>query len=173
MAESYEDDLEPKSKRDRADFWLKKVSYARNYERSWRNRSAALVARYRDDDYSRQERVTRMNIFYSNVETLQAALYSGAPRARVVRRYRDQDPIGRQAAEIIERALTYQAEQYDLDGELIAAIRDYLIVGRGVVRVVYSPTVMEGDNREAVKHAANVWRHGPAGGYAVHARAAR
>ena len=150
MAESYEDDLEPKSKRDRADFWLNKVSYARNYERSWRNRSAALVARYRDDDYSRQERVTRMNIFYSNVETLQAALYSGAPRARVVRRYRDQDPIGRQAAEIIERALTYQAEQYDLDGELISAIRDYLIVGRGVVRVVYSPTVMEGDNREAV-----------------------
>ena len=150
MADSYEDDLEPKGKRDRADFWLKKVSYARNYEQQWRNRSTALVKRYRDDDYARQERVTRMNIFYSNVETLQAALYTGAPRPRVIRRYRDQDPTGRQAAEIIERALRYQAEQYDLDGELISAIRDYLIVGRGVVRVVYSPTVMEGDNREAV-----------------------
>ena len=150
MAENYDDDMEPKNKRERAGFWLSKVEHGRKYERSWRSRASSLVARYRDDDTDRLERVTRMNIFYSNVETLQAALYTGAPKARVVRRYHDADPVGRAAATILERALRYQAEQYDLDGEIISAIKDYLIVGRGVVRVVYEPTLMAGDNREAV-----------------------
>ena len=45
MAESDEDNLKPKSKRDRADFWLKTVSDARNYERRGRTRYAALGAR--------------------------------------------------------------------------------------------------------------------------------
>ena len=90
-------------------------------------------------------RDTRMNIFYSNVDTLKSALYFKTPRPKVRRRFRDNDPVGRTVATVLERGLQYQLDVYNFDMAVRRAIEDYLIVGRGVLRVTYEPVVVEGD----------------------------
>jgi hypothetical protein len=128
-------DTEPTKEEERAAYWNDKIREARTFEEMWRERSQALVDKYRDDGMDRQDRPFHtMNIFYSNVDTLKSALYFKTPRPKVTRRFRDGDPVGRAIAELIERALLYQLDMYNFDGTMRRAIEDMLITGRGVVR---------------------------------------
>ena len=145
MAESYTYDREPKGKGDRARYWNDQIRRARGFEETWRNRCYEIIDRYRDDNPDRMMRDTRMNIFYSNVDTLKSALYFKTPRPKVRRRFRDNDPVGRTVATVLERGLQYQLDVYNFDMAVRRAIEDYLIVGRGVLRVTYEPVVVEGD----------------------------
>ena len=145
MAESYAYDREPKGKGDRARYWNDQIRRARGFEETWRNRCYEIIDRYRDDNPDRMMRDTRMNIFYSNVDTLKSALYFKTPRPKVRRRFRDNDPVGRTVATVLERGLQYQLDVYNFDMAVRRAIEDYLIVGRGVLRVTYEPVVVEGD----------------------------
>jgi hypothetical protein len=54
------------------------------------------------------------------------------------------DPTARSAAEIVERALIYCAETYDVDKPIEAAVLDYLIPGRACIRVEYEPVIKSG-----------------------------
>ena len=145
MAESYAYDREPKGKGDRARYWNDQIRRARGFEETWRNRCYEIIDRYRDDNPDRMMRDTRMNIFYSNVDTLKSALYFKTPRPKVRRRFRDNDPVGRTVATVLERGLQYQLDVYNFDMAVRRAIEDYLIVGRGVLRLTYEPVVVEGD----------------------------
>ena len=145
MAESYAYDREPKGKGDRARYWNDQIRRARGFEETWRNRCYEIIDRYRDDNPDRMMRDTRMNIFYSNVDTLKSALYFKTPRPKVRRRFRDNDPVGRTVATVLERGLQYQLDVYNFDMAVRRAIEDYLIVGRGVLRVTYEPVVVAGD----------------------------
>ena len=137
---------EPTKENERAAFWNSKITEARRFEETWRDRSQALVEKYRDDGMDRQERPFHtMNIFYSNVDTLKSALYFKTPKPKVTRRFRDGDPVGRSIAEVIERALQYQLDMYNFDSTMRRAIEDMLITGRGVVRMRYDPVVIEGE----------------------------
>ncbi len=139
-------ETEPTKENERAAFWNSKISEARRFEETWRDRSQALVEKYRDDGMDRQERPFHtMNIFYSNVDTLKSALYFKIPKPKVSRRFKDGDPVGRSIAEVIERALQYQLDMYNFDSTMRRAIEDMLITGRGVVRMRYDPVVIEGE----------------------------
>ena len=139
-------DTEPTKEEERAAYWNDKIREARTFEEMWRERSQALVDKYRDDGMDRQDRPFHtMNIFYSNVDTLKSALYFKTPRPKVTRRFRDGDPVGRAIAELIERALLYQLDMYNFDGTMRRAIEDMLITGRGVVRMRYDPVIIEGE----------------------------
>ena len=142
------DAIEPKKDNERAAFWNNKIRLARNFEQTWRERSQALVERYRDDGLDRQDRPFHtMNIFYSNVDTLKSALYFKTPKPKVTRRFKDGDPLGRQIARVIERGLQYQLDMYNFDATMRKAIEDMLIVGRGTVRMRYEPVIIEGDEQ--------------------------
>jgi hypothetical protein len=144
MAESYTYDREPTKKADRAAYWNDQIRKARRFEEPWHNRSYDIIERYRDDNPDRAMRETRMNIFYSNVDTLKSALYFKTPKPRVTRRFRDQDPIGKTIATVLQRGLQYQLDVYDFDAAVRQVIEDMLIVGRGVMRMVYEPLLVEG-----------------------------
>ncbi len=45
----------------------------------------------------------------------------------VRRRYGDADPVGRQTAEVLERALKYVIDAYDFDSRMVKATQDYLL----------------------------------------------
>ena len=75
MVDSYTFDREPKKQADRAAYWNDQIKKARRFEETWRDRCHDIVERYRDDNPERLMRETRMNIFYSNVDTLKSALY--------------------------------------------------------------------------------------------------
>ena len=144
MAESYTYDREPTKKADRAAYWNDQIRKARRFEENWHNRCYDIIERYRDDNPDRAMRETRMNIFYSNVDTLKSALYFKTPKPRVTRRFRDQDPIGKTIATVLQRGLQYQLDVYDFDAAVRQVIEDMLIVGRGVMRMVYEPLLVEG-----------------------------
>ncbi len=49
-------DTEPTKEEDRAAYWNDKIREARTFEEMWRERSQALVDKYRDDGMDRQDR---------------------------------------------------------------------------------------------------------------------
>ena len=125
-----------------AQYWQLELESADQAEKDWRDRGRAVVARYRDDrsaDSFGAGLYKQFNILWSNTETMKGALFARMPKADVRRRYNDNNPITRQTAIVLERALQYGNEVYSADKPIKAALEDYLLPGRGVVWVVYEP----------------------------------
>ena len=79
-------------------YWEIQERIAEKEERPWIKRAREIVKRYRDERPQGGPRISRFNILWSNVQTLQPTLYSRTPRPDVERRFHDQDPTGRLAA---------------------------------------------------------------------------
>ena len=125
-----------------AQYWQMELDSSDQSEKDWRERGRAVVARYRDEretDGYGTGLSKQFNILWSNTETMKGALFARMPKADVRRRYSDNNPITRQVAIVLERALQYGNEVYSADKPIKAAIEDYLLPGRGVVWVVYEP----------------------------------
>jgi len=102
-------------------------------EKSWVERGRRIVKRFRDERGLMHDGA-RLNLLWSNIETLFPAIYARPPKAEVSRRNKDADPVARTAARILERALQYEIDQYpDFDQHVRAAILDRLLPGRGTV----------------------------------------
>ncbi len=137
-------DLIPRS--EKAQFWIKQLDLAGKIEKDWRQQGKEIVQRYRDED-RRAAQVdrssggfsSRFNILWANTEIMLPAIYGSTPIPEVRRRYGDADPVGRQTAEVLERALKYVIDAYDFDSRMVKATQDYLLPGRGVTRVRYVP----------------------------------
>lgn len=137
--------------------WMLALDLASREEEDWRKAGQSVVDTYRDEqEYKPNQRkgTSRFNILWSNVEIMRPSLYSNTPRPDVRRRYRDADPIGKEVAETIERALMYSIDAYDFDHVMELAVLDYLLPGRAVTRIRYNPTYSgEGEAREVVDEA--------------------
>jgi hypothetical protein len=112
----------------------------------WLKRGAQIEKRYRDDrnriDEDSGQR--RVNSLWANVEILTPALYGKMPVPTCERKFKDKDPVGRGAAQIIERALRNEIEICGFDEAMRQALRDYLLSGRGTTWVRYEPEYGEG-----------------------------
>lgn len=117
--------------------WLDALDRASKDEEDWRKKADEAVEVFRG---KRSQKATRFNIFFSNIETICPAVYNSTPEPDVRRRYNDDDPVGKQVADIIERALSYSVDMYDFDSTMRAIVRDGEIAGRGCPRVRYVPT---------------------------------
>ena len=136
-------DLDPQAMGDEApqdwgDFvgaWLTAIEASSDEERKWRERDAdKAVKAYRGGS---DAPMASFNLWYSNVETMVPALYNSTPAPDVRRRYGDEDDVAKNAGDVIERALAYMVDVYDFDATIISAVRDLVVVGRGVVRIRY------------------------------------
>lgn len=129
-----------------AQFWkdqLDKVHDDSRHKR-WIKRGTTIEKRYRDErNRTDEEGQRRYNALWSNVEILTPAIYGRCPVPMAERRFKDKDPIGRGAAQILERALRNELEISNFDEAIQQAVRDYLLPGRGVVWVRYEPEVEE------------------------------
>jgi hypothetical protein len=106
----------------------------------WQTRSKKIVKRYLDDRTESQVNLLRYNILWSNVETLKPAIYAQTPKPEVERRFLDKDPVGRKAAEAIERCLRFFMATTAFGSCMRQSRDDYLLVGRGISWVRYMPT---------------------------------
>lgn len=122
--------------------WKAALELARKEQDQWVKRAEKVIKRYKDER-SELDDSKKFNILWSNIETITPALYSRLPEPKVSRRHKDQDPVGRQAAMVLERALEYHLDAYDFDSVPRSAVEDYLLPGRGVARVKYNPTFGE------------------------------
>jgi hypothetical protein len=115
------------------------ASYDREFTK-WETRANRILKRYRDDSRGVQDGTSKFNILWSNVQTLKAATFARMPRPDVSRRFRDNDPVGRVAALILERALDYEISHYtDYREALMSCVYDRFLGGRGVAWVRYEP----------------------------------
>lgn len=120
--------------------WLREIDLASHHESTWRKRARKVIERYRDEESDSENRKSRFNILFSNTEVLRGVIYQKAPIPDVRRRFLDKDQVGREAAQVLQRALSYCADSYDFDGMMSAVVEDYLLPGRGLARVKYIPS---------------------------------
>lgn len=114
--------------------------------KTWIKRGEKVEQRYRDERSTSEERggKRRYNSLWSNVEIMRPALYGRMPIPLCERRFRDKDPVGRGAAQMLERGLRNEIEICGYDRALQRAVSDYLLPGRGIVWVRYEPEIEEG-----------------------------
>lgn len=120
------------------------VQEIRLYEKAadkWLKRSRKIVRRYKDERPTTGQNDTspsRFNILWSMVQTQRPALYAKPPKPDIARRFKDADPVGRVAADVLERctAYTVNAQTHRAIGQ---AVLDYLLPGRGILWVRYEP----------------------------------
>lgn len=130
----------------------KLLSSIHNYNaefKKWEARTTKIIRRYRDDQNTgtgMTNEAARFNILWSNVQTLVPAVYARMPKADVSRRFGDNDPVGRVASLLIERALDYEIEHYpDFRSSMRHAVEDRFLGGRGVSWVRYDPHIKQQD----------------------------
>ena len=123
--------------------WYKILgSYEKSFKR-WEGRADKILKRYRDDSRTQNNPNARFNILYSNVQTVTPAIFARLPRPDVSRRFRDNDPVGRVASMMLERALDYELEHYtDYKSAMSSAVFDRMIGGRGTAWVRYEPHIV-------------------------------
>jgi hypothetical protein len=135
-------------KGDSSKFWQAELTAADKRERTWRKRAKAVVDRYRDERDKSDENSgqRRTNILWSNTEILKAVLFQNIGNPDVRRRFPKKgkdEKTTRTTALLIERALTYCADDYDMKSQIECVVEDHLLAGRGVPWTVYDAEVFE------------------------------
>ncbi|CAB4161533.1 hypothetical protein UFOVP770_57, partial [uncultured Caudovirales phage] len=111
----------------------------------WSSRTDKILRRYRDERQVNSMQ-SRYNMLWANVSTLKAATFSRMPKADVSRRFKDNDPVGRVASMILERAMDFEITHYgDLKHCLESSVFDRFLGGRGSAWVRYEPKIESQD----------------------------
>ena len=120
--------------------WIAELELAEKDQQAWRTRARKIIQLYRRARPNEIEvRGRRFALFWSNMETLKPAVLARVPTAVVGRRWKDDDPVGRVASEVLERALNFTLDTVDA-AEVLTGLRDdFLLVGRGQAWVRYVP----------------------------------
>jgi hypothetical protein len=139
--------------------WLLELELAGKVEDDWRKLAKESVERHRQDQdsansdpYTGTRKRSRFNILWANTELLRPALYNSTPKPDVRRRFRDADPIGKEVARLLERALSFSVDESDFDEVMDLVVLDYVLPGRGVARVRYEPVIEEVDGGDGDKY---------------------
>jgi hypothetical protein len=119
--------------------WVAELNLADKLESDWRTEADAIYDKYEAEE----EKTSSFCILWSNTEILSAAVYNSTPKPDVRRRFRDSDKLGKAVAQVLERSIAYELDDYDFDDEIDAAVLDVLLVGRGIVRIKYEPNVVQ------------------------------
>ena len=121
-------------------YYLNHISTYENEFKKWESRVNKIIQRYRDDSRKATDAGSKFNILWSNVQTLKAATFARLPKPDVSRRFRDNDPVGRVASLLLERALDYEITHYsDYRDSLTSCVYDRFLGGRGVAWARYEP----------------------------------
>jgi hypothetical protein len=133
------DDSKPHPRRIRAQagYWLEEIRLAAQSVERWHKRGEKITKRYRDERPDEESSLRKFNVLWSNTETLLPVVYARTPKPEVQRRFLDKDPIGKVAAEVLERSTAAMLDLYDFDGIMQACVKDYLLAGRGQAWVRY------------------------------------
>lgn len=122
---------ERKSQEDIAKKYLKTIAAYDKAFKPWATRCEKLIKIYTEARRQEGSKTRRMSLLWSNVSTMQAAVYAREPKPEVGRRFQDRDPVARHACEIMERAISFTFDDTDFDGVMRLVRDDYLLVGRG------------------------------------------
>jgi hypothetical protein len=146
-SESYEDREDAgEDEAGLARLWLDSITLTRKNEEAWRKAAGEARDRYRGDKENQQGK--KFNILYANTQITLPAIYNSTPIPDVRRRFGDTDAIGKVAAQVLERSLSYSFDAYDFGGNMRSAVFDSVLAGRGVLRVRYEPSFEETEEEQ-------------------------
>ena len=129
------------------------AKYEREYKK-WEDRNKKILQRYRDEARKSQgdENSAKFNILWSNVQTLVPATFARIPQPDVSRRFRDQDPVGRVAALLLERGLEFEVQHYpDYRDTMTQCVHDRFLGGRGTAWLRYEPHFKDAPEQAVVR----------------------
>jgi hypothetical protein len=138
--------------RNKQSFWSTELEASQKLLEKWHKRGTKIVQRYLDE--RRDENTEfKLNLFHSNVKTMQDMLYSSLPKVEASRTHSDSsDDVARVAAETIERMINLDiaenGEEYD--SVLRSVLQDRLLPGLGCARVRYEVETEEVEIPEQV-----------------------
>lgn len=119
-------------------FWCKQIDKGEKFQEKWLEHARKVYARYEDERQDSTLGEKKVNIFYSNVNTLKESLYNSPPKPDVKRLHQGNynDDIARVAALLCNRGLTYEIHcAPHFDAAIKDAILDRLVPGMGQVWV--------------------------------------
>lgn len=127
--------------------WLTEVDLAKKRDQDFRKEGQRILDIYA----GKKVKETPFNILFSNTETLLPATYSQVPRPVVQRRFKDEDTIGKFAAQagtrVLEFLLDTNVEGYEtFDDAMRRATMDALLPGRGVTQIKYDAKTVEAES---------------------------
>lgn len=135
--------------------WVAEIKLYEKESQDWVSRSKKIIRRYKDERSARDTK-SRFNILWSNIQTLKPALYAQTPKPNVDRRYQDDDDLGRIAAQVLERSVTYFVATDTFDSAMQQSVLDRLLPGRGTTWVRYVPNFKD----DTVQGSEEVKREG-------------
>jgi hypothetical protein len=123
--------------------WLAEIKMAEGYFKDYFEKTKKIVNSYRDErgkdsvstGFSRNKRI---NLLWSNTQTLKPAVMARKPKPVVSRRSQNNNPIANVAAQTLERCVAYTIDDDEFDYTMFAARDDFLLVSRGVVWPVFT-----------------------------------
>lgn len=129
--------IEPQ--RDEVAKWVTEIQLYDRDSAQFVDKGHRIIRRYKDIRRDREANLAKYNVLWSNIQTMLPACYSKNPKPQVERRFKDKDPVGLKASEILERSLSYSMECNGFKNETRSAVLDRLLVGRGTMWVRYVP----------------------------------
>lgn len=138
-------------------YWMRELSAAEKLLRNFTKLGGKIVRKFKGgqrggrDIMAAEQRTGgfRLNLFFSNVITLQSMLYGNLPKVEVSRRHDDpQDDTGRVASLILQRLLNNDVQDNgkEYNSVLRAVLQDRLLPGLGCARVRYVVEAGAGGN---------------------------
>jgi len=130
--------------RKEQNIWAAEMQAATKRLKPWRKKAEKINKRFLAERTGNSTESlggdTRLNLFYSNVSTLQSMLYGSVPKIDVSRRYADSsDDTARVAAETMERLLNADVAEngHEYDTVLRSTLQDRLLGGLGCAKIRY------------------------------------
>src|ERR1700686_144801 len=104
LADPEADEATREKSRRLAAYWKEAIDTVKDGTRTYHKRGDRIEKRYRDERARGDEEGSRRyNLLWSNTQIWMPAIYGKAPQPVAERRFRDKDPVGRQAAQMLER----------------------------------------------------------------------
>lgn len=131
--------------------WKLQIKLAEKRNERWESRSKKIIKRFREERPDEGQNVgspMRMNVLWSNIQTLQPSVYGREPVPICERRFLDRDVVGRVAAQILERSMRYELPDSGFHDTMDQCVLDYLLVGRGVPWLRFKPVIGPASSQE-------------------------
>lgn len=129
------------------DQWNREIQLAQKEQDDWIKICKKITEVYtRSKDGKLHDPLTgapAYGMLWSHVRTIAPALYSSTPKPAIERRNKDSDPVGRLAAEILSRTISFVLEEESFDDTARMGRDDYILYARGVSWIRYDPTIEE------------------------------
>lgn len=135
--------------------WLSEISRAQKHLDKWTERCEKIRKKYRYEA-STDSRVRQYQMLWSNMETMKPSVYTRPPKGVVQQRWKDRDPVSRNATEMLERCINFTLDANDYNTKLEQVRDDYLLYARGVARVKYKPEFDTVDKEDGMPDEAAI-----------------